>query len=163
MFDHAVGQAHGDVTQAARGYELFKYIARYARATKSAGINTPETTFFMRLGDYIYRANRAANRQDTSPMSYDDFNTLLSNQHRDANQHHSDGNTDTPLWLTDPQAAPTEAQLAQMVAQFRNYVNQTLPRMRAQGVAPASGAPTNASAGAAAAGNSAAQQLQQTH
>jgi hypothetical protein len=161
MFDHAVGQAHGNVVQAARGYELFKYIARYARAARAAGVNTPETTFFMRLGDYIYRANRGANRQDTAGMSDSAFSDFMSGQHNDSNRHADAGNTEVPFYVTDPQAAPTEAQIARTVQQFREYVNQTLPQMRRAGMAgePVSGAAGIPAAGAAV-GNSAAQNLQ---
>jgi hypothetical protein len=163
MFDHAVGQAHGDLVQAARGYELFKYIARYARAARAAGITTSETTYFMRLGDYIYRANRGANRRDTSALSVEQHTGFLRDQHADANYHANKGNTDVPFYVTDQQTAPTEAQLTRLIQEFRDYVNRTLPQMRAAGVANVSagtpGAQTGTAAAAAAAGNSAAQNL----
>lgn len=58
MIEHIVHEAGGDIVKAAREYELFKYINRFATAAARAGVRTNMLAYFENLSEYIYRVYR---------------------------------------------------------------------------------------------------------
>ncbi|MBW4518355.1 MAG: hypothetical protein KME16_01300 [Scytolyngbya sp. HA4215-MV1] len=63
MIEHIVHQANGNLIQAAREYELFKYVNRVTKAAKSGGQSNPALTYFEHLSEYIYKRHRGAHKE----------------------------------------------------------------------------------------------------
>jgi hypothetical protein len=63
MVEHIVHEVGGDVVKAAREYELFKYINRFAGAAGRAGQKSKFLTYFENVSEYLYRVYRGANAE----------------------------------------------------------------------------------------------------
>ena len=160
MFDHVVAANHGDEVAAARSYEVFKYVVRYARTVEAVGIVTPESTFMRHLGEYLSLANRTANasegpllfRAGETAAEADGQRSAMVAQRgsgRDeGNEGHARGRAEQPYYVSDPliaspgregapgESAVTDAQLESMLRAFHRFVDETLPELRARSRAP---------------------------
>lgn len=122
-FHHIVAEAGGDMIQAAREYELFKYVNRYAQAARSAGLGGPSLTYFDNLAAYLYRVNRQAHsveaHTETGHAAIDHPAQRLEAARRGAG------------FLNDPTTAPvTDVFLQSTIERFMQLTRETLPLMR---------------------------------
>jgi hypothetical protein len=134
MYLHQIGQHHGHHIEAGRGYELFKYINRFAEAAEAAGLRSPRTTLFRRLGEYVYRANRKANQPH---LGTDEMGRQHGTADGEGNHAHSRGRAEQAWYMTDPNTVRDD-QVAGLLREYEAFARETLPRLRAlaQGEAP---------------------------
>jgi len=60
MIAHEVSKYGGDVVEAMRQYEIYKYINRFAEAAQSAGSKNPRLEYFKNLSHTVYKRERGA-------------------------------------------------------------------------------------------------------
>jgi hypothetical protein len=111
MIEHIVHQANGNLIQAAREYELFKYVNRVTKAAKSGGQSSPALTYFEHLSEYIYKRHRGAHHETA---------------HLNPPEHLQDMTSDTPV---------TDTFLQSQFDWFMKVAYEVLPKLRQNAIA----------------------------
>jgi hypothetical protein len=122
---HIIDEADGNITDALRQYELFKYINRFGISTRAVGVTSRQLQGFENLGAYLYRTNREAHQELQREFWFD-----ILRQHKRALEHGAPVPTDPQTRGRRPVSPQTLEALEVLFFRFLERANEALVIMR---------------------------------